>query len=114
MSDYPSHNISLRSERVPVDETVDDFGQGLTHHSRTLGPTNVWQFNVIHHLTLAELLALEALYDAGPRDNLTNFRYFPLSPEVTYTVKFLRKPRAVINHGGDVFSVLVNLRGTQD
>lgn len=113
MANYPSHKIHLTSDVETESQFQDDFSQGGIQHSAQVLSQPYYRFTIFHNLTLTELNSLFATYDAGPRDEYT-FNYDAVSPQVTYTVKFLERPQRVRNLGKDRFIVRVLLRGTKD
>ena len=112
MADYPSYPRILTSQQDDEPGIADDFSQPGQQHSRIFHPEAYSRFEVIHHCTWSEYKTLRALYDAGPRDELTNFFYHEVSPAEIYTVKFLARPKITQNLGDATFWVTVNVRGT--
>ncbi len=107
---YPSHSWALDSQLVPENGADDDFSQSGIQHARILHDRRYWRFRLVHHITLAQLNTLEALYNAGQRDDYT-LTDSSRSPAVTYTVKFTEPPAITTNHGANRFEVTTNLRG---
>jgi hypothetical protein len=111
MANYPSHTISIDSVPKKEGGISDDFSEPGTQHSRTFHSRQYYRFPITHpSLTQAEVDALDALYEAGPRDFYT-LTYYNVSPQVTYNVKFLHPPEITVNHGNGRFQVEVLLRG---
>jgi len=111
MANYPSYTISIDSVPVKENDAEDDFAQSGQQHSRIFHDRQYYRFPITHpSLTASEYAALEALYEAGPRDSHT-LTYYNTSPVTTYTVKFMQPPDITENHGNSRFRVEVLLRG---
>lgn len=111
MTAYVNYPVLLVSSTESEEGIRDDISQSGIQHSIILRSQRYELFDVLYYMTLAELQAIQALYDAGPRDWYTGFRYIQTSPVTLYTVKFQRRPTAVENLGGNRFKVTVRLRG---
>lgn len=111
MANYPSYPISLGSVPEKENTADDDISEAGTLHSRILHSQQYYRFPITHpNLTQAEVDALDALYEAGPRD-VYMLTYYDVSPAVTYSVTFLSPPQITANHGLGRFEVEVLLRG---
>jgi hypothetical protein len=114
MAAYPSYTIGLESRVDPVKRYQDDFDSSGAQHSRLFHDKQYYEFSLLHPgMTKAQVTALEATYDAAPRDVHT-LTYRDESPAATYSVKFTERPRIVNNHGGGKYDVRVELYGYRD
>ena len=113
MAAYPSYGILLDSKVEIESKWSDDVSVAGTLHSRQLRSADYYNFDLTHHLTLAEYNSLMSTYGSGERDTYT-LTYHDESPAVTYSVKFVNPPQIITNFGGGRFTVRCNLRGTKD
>ena len=113
MAAYPSYPILLGSSSKPEKGWRDTTASSGSLHSRQLFGKDYFQFSLLHSMTKAEFRTLADLYDAGPR-TVQTLSYLSESPLVTYSVTFTAPPAITVNHGGDRYTVAVNLRGFKD
>lgn len=111
MTAYLNHPILLESSTDSEEGIQDDIAQSGIQHSIILRSQRYETFNLLYHMTLAELQASRAQYDSGPRAWYTGFEYIGTSPAELYTVKYQHRPRITENLGDNTFYVAVRLRG---
>jgi hypothetical protein len=113
MAAYPSYPILLGSSSKPEKGWRDTTASSGSLHSRQLRGKDYFQFSLLHSMTGDEFRAVSDLHDAGPR-TVQTLSYLSESPLVTYSVVFTAPPAITVNHGGDRYTVAVNLRGFKD
>lgn len=113
MAAYPSHAILIDSEQEPEQIGPVDLAQTGTQHGRTFHSQQYYRFTLLHQLSYAEFESLRSTYTTAPGTALT-LTYDLVSPQETYSVKFLGPPVRTVNLGNDRFIVEVPLRGFRD
>lgn len=114
MAAYPALPVGIESMVEEESSYIDTFSVSGSQHSRLMRSSAYYEFTLIHPaITDAEYDSLRATYAAGPRSSYT-LTYRAVSPQITYTVKFIEPPQIVKNHGGGRYDVKVKVRGTQD